>query len=585
MHEVRAVPPVVAAWGPVLDRWRDAVSGGRFFTWWSALVALPVSATILALYGRPDDLHEVATAMVLSAIGWVPCFLLVLPAAIAERRLRSPIARGVTVVGTTLVVSVLRPLLNDLLVRSWTDWPVTGDLPLRMLMNAVVWLVLLSMVAVAVEASDTANRVNRRMRAALAALAGGDISTGLQARRARARVVAVVEELRARAAELRTGVVDFERVRTFSDAVRQASHDLDEFADNGLPTDGVRTRPSFLARLEPPPVGLVAAAFTFASLPYGLRTLPPWTVALGALVVFGVTAAGELLAWFIAAKRTPRVRGILVICCSLVTGTAVPLALLAVAGEGELIWMIPVPAIPALTILAAFAEGAFRRAETEQRVLTEALWAIRATGSGRPEPTTELVHRAADTLHGEVQSRCVVFAAGIEDEPATPAQVEEFIRSIGQRLDRVLAPREEDDEDPFRALVDAWSPVLRIRTEIDAAASADLADRTTSRRVADVVSEAFVNAVKHAAARDAEVTVRDAGGGVLGVRVATPGRLRTRLRAGMGLVRLGVPTRLAQDGHRVVLAAAVPTTRMTTPPPPSVGDGGGGADDDWRQRA
>ena len=584
MRETRGVPGVFTAWLPVLDRWRDVLTGGRFFTWWSAVVALPVSATILALYDGANDLREAGIAMALSAVGWLPCCLLVLPAALAERRLHSPLARGLTVVGAIVAVSVLRPILNDLLVNSWTDWAVTGDLPLRMLMNALVWLLLLSMVAVAVDANATAKRVNLRLRAALVALAGGDITTGLQARRARARVVAVVEGLRRRAAELRTGVVDFDRVRAFSDAVREASHDLDDFADNGLPTDRIRTRPSFLARLRPPPVGLVAGAFTLASLPYGLRTLPPWLVAVGAVVVFTVATAGELLAWFLAAGRAPRTQGIIVICCSFLTGAAVPLAFLAIAGHGEPAWLIPVPAIPALTILAAYAEGAFRRAETEQRVLTEALWAIRATGAGQPASTAAFVHRAADILHGEVQGRCVVFAAGLEDDPATPEQVEDFIRSVDHRLDHALALREEIDADPLGALLEVWSPVLRIRTEIDPAAAAALADRETSQRIADVASEAFVNAVKHAAARETTVGIRRVADDVLAVRIATPGRLRMRLRPGMGLARLGVPTRLAQEGSQVVLTAAVPVGAGTTPPPPS-GDGGGGAGIGRDQRA
>ena len=448
MQQRRAMSSVFAAWGPVTDRCWDAITSGRYFTWWSVLALLPVALLLLSLgLHTAQDLRQAGAAIALNAVGWVVCCLLLTPAALAERRLRGPTARGVTVLATTLVVAVLRPHLNDLLVTWFTDWPVAGGLPVRTLMSVVVWPVLLIAVAVAVDASDTANHVNRRLRAALAALAGGDASAGLQTREARARVVGVVEDLRRQVAAFRTGVVDFDRVREFSDAVREASHSLDEYADQGLPTGVIRTRPSFFERLRPPPVGLVPIVATFSTLPFTFH-LPPGLIVTWAVLVFGVGTACEFVAWLVAHNRSPRGQGRVVVGEAIVAGTSVPLTLLLVAGYAEVTWILPGEVIVVLTLLAAFARGAFDRADAEQRVLTEALGQIRAAGSGAVAPTVEYVHRAADTLHGAVQGRCVVFAATLEDDPATPEQVEEFIESVGARLDLVVAPQTDLTVDP-----------------------------------------------------------------------------------------------------------------------------------------
>jgi len=564
MQQRRAMSSVLEAWGPVANRCWDAITSGRFFSWWSVLASLPVALLLLSLgLHTAADPRQAGVALVLNAVGWVVCCLLLVPAALAERRLRRPTARGVTVLGALLVVAVLRPHLNDLLAAWFTDWPAAAGLPVRTVMSVVVWSVLLIAIAVAVDASDTANHVNRRLRAALAALAGGDVSAGLQAREARARVSGIVDDLRARVAALRTGIVDFDRVREFSDAVREASHSLDEYADQGLPTGAIRTRPSFFERLRPPPVGLVPIITTFSTLPFTFH-LPPLLIVTWAVLVFVVGTVCELIAWLLTHGRSSRAQGRIVVCEAIAAGAAIPLTLLLVAGYWEVTWILPGEVVIVLTLLAAFARAAFDRADAEQRVLTEALGQIRAAGSGAVAPTADYVHRAADTLHGPVQGRCVVFAATLEDDPATPEQVEAFIRSVGERLDLVLAPQTEL-ADPRSALIDAWSPVLRIRTDADPSAAAALATRATSQRVADIASEAFVNAVKHSAAKEAEVTVRGVDDGMLEVRVATPGRLRSRRRGGTGLGRLGVPTRLVQEGDRVVLTAVVPIDGATIP--------------------
>jgi hypothetical protein len=562
MRDVRAVPPVTAARArvPVMaGRWWAAVSGGRFYTWWSAAIALPVAVTVLGSFGGVQRPQQAAVAVVLSAAGWFLCVLLLLPAAWGERRLRRPGARATLVIGALVVVSAARPVLNDLLVSWWSPRVVGGDLSLRIAVNLVGWFVLLSMIAVAVNVTATAAGVNRRLREALAALAGADAADEGAARRARARILYTVAGLRRRADALRSGVVDFDRVREFSEAVREASHDLDERADGGV-TAGEHRRAGFLEGLLPPPVGLVGVLFSLCSVPYAVSVMPPWMVVGAAIVVVGLAVLGDVLLRALVRRRTPRVRGVLIIAVSTGLGAVISLIFLPVFAALGMQWLIPLVAVPVLTTLAAIAEGAMQRAEVEQRSLTQALSAFRGSAVRRPS-AVDLLRSAAAALHGEVQSRCVVFAATLDDDVATPAQTSDFIDAVGARLDRVTAPPPAHEErEAFAALIAAWSHVLDIRCDIDEASTRALADPDTGRTVADITSEAFVNAVKHSAAKEATVAVTAARppADALDVRITTPGRLRYTRSEGRGLARLGVPARLTQRGRDVELAASVP---------------------------
>lgn len=558
MRDRRALPPIDLARLPIVDRWWSAVSSGRFYTWWSAIVALPVAATVLGSFGGVTRPGQAVAAVALSTLGWLLCCLLILPAAWAERRIPSPAGRATVVLGALVVVCVLRPLLNDLLVSWWSPRDVDGALGLRILINLIAWFALLSMVAVAVNATATATGVNRRLRAALAALEGGSERDEGDARRARARIHLTVEELRRRAEALRTGVVDFDRVREFSEAVRDASHDLDERADTDAVAAGAAARPSFLAWLRPPPVGLIGAVFTFGSLPFALSVMPLWLVALAAVVALGIPTLGDAVSRVLSRGRTPTAQGIIVLAVSVAEGVLLSLVFLPEFGSLGVEWVIPIVMVPGITILAAVAEGAVERAESEQLSLTQALSAFRAADAGTPASAADLLRHAADTLHGEVQSRCVVFAAMLDDEPATPEQTAEFLSAIGVRLDHVIAPPAPVDGDALATLIAAWSPVLDIHCDIDEESARALTDPDTARRVADVTSEAFVNAVKHSAAREATVVVQQAAPGILAARIAAPGRLRSTRSGGLGLARLAVPARLSQRGTDVVLAAAVP---------------------------
>lgn len=546
--------------------WWSAVSNGRFFTWWTALVTLPMAVTVLGVYPGVQRVEDIPVPFMVSALSWAIQVLLVLPGAWAERRLRFPVARAVLVVGVVAVVSSIRPVLNDALLGVFAPELVVGNVPARMVTNVVAGVLVLSLVAIAVDAVDSATGVNRRLRDALRALAGPDAAPDPDAARedamlaARSRIIHVAGSLRWRAGALLSGGdVDFDRVRAFSEEVRARSHELDTRADAAGVDDAPAPAP--WVYLAPPPIGLVGVLYVLAAVPYGIRVMSIPVMVVSAVIVIGICVLGDLLVRRLARGRSARTRGVLIVTIGVAVGAVSSLVLLVQLDDP--VAFVALPAMPLLTVLIAIATGALRRGTMEQQWLTQALAAYRGVAATTPRTPSELLRAAASVLHGEVQGRCVVFAASLEDEPATPEQTARFVAAVSRALDHAVVPQTPArDEDPFAALIAAWSHVLQIDCEIEDAAATALRDRTSAREVADVVSEAFVNAVKHSAAREATVELRRTGSPQhpsLAVEVAAPGRLRDpRTVPGRALSQLPGHPRLTQRGTDVVLSAAVP---------------------------
>jgi hypothetical protein len=203
------------------------------------------------------------------------------------------------------------------------------------------------------------------------------------------------------------------------------------------------------------------------------------------------------------------------------------------------------------------------RSVVQARRLTRALADETGALSARTARTREMLRTAAATMHGYVQGRCVVFAAALEDRAATRDEAQEFRARIATALDDVLEPPTVvHATNEIGDMVDAWSHVIRVSTDIEPAARAALAsDCRVSRQVAEVASEGFLNAVKHSGARHAVLSVREESGEadpVLRVEVVSPGILGSGLGpAGRGIRHLGPGARVYQRGTDVVLDVRV----------------------------
>jgi hypothetical protein len=224
---------------------------------------------------------------------------------------------------------------------------------------------------------------------------------------------------------------------------------------------------------------------------------------------------------------------------------------------------VPLLGFPGVAVIAALCADAVHRSVVQARLLTRALTDEASSLSARTARTREMLRRAAAELHGHVQGRCVVFAAALEDRPATREEAEGFRIRIEAALDEVLSPRDPvESADEIGDMIATWSHVLEIRTSVGAAAQARLRDDCrASRRVAQVASEGFVNAVKHSGARQAEFSVQErttGPGPVLRVEVVSPGTLGSSIGpVGRGVANLGAGARVYQRGDDVVLEATI----------------------------
>jgi hypothetical protein len=552
--------------------WWATVSSGRFFTRWSAAVSLIVSVTILGAYVGIDHAREYVPALGISALAWVLLVLAVLPVAYAERRLRTPRARGALVLTTIVVGGTVRPFLNDGLSLLLLPDPTIGGWPQRIITNILVWILLLSLVAIATVGYASTEAVNERLRGALAALAVADRRADAFERDARASLTDRIALVRARLAELTAGTPGFDDIRAFSEVVRTASHDLEDCATVDLATVRVDTAPGpppvvphrrFLTRLRPPPSFSVPLVYLAGSTPYMLQSAP-WPLLLVAVVLaLGLGRAADLVTRR-AARRPPQRRGAILVIAWTVVGVvfaAAALWLLPIAGT---VALVPLLGFPGIAVIAALCADAVHRSVVQSRLLTRALADEAGALSVRTTRTREMLRTAATEMHGHVQGRCVVFAAALEDRPATPEEAEDFRTRILSALDEVLTPptTAARNKNEIGDMVAAWSHVLEIRTDIEPRAQSALtADCRVAREVADAASEGFVNAVKHSGARHAELSVRAVESGTvpaLRVEVVSPGTLGTTIGpAGRGVAHLGAGARVYQRGDDVVLDAMV----------------------------
>lgn len=102
-------------------------------------------------------------------------------------------------------------------------------------------------------------------------------------------------------------------------------------------------------------------------------------------------------------------------------------------------------------------------------------------------------------------------------------------------------------------VISAWRAVLDIAYTASAQAQAALRDRDTDERAAEIVTEAFVNAVKHSGARHAVVTLATEDTGRVRVRTVSRGRLPAAEQQASGIGTRNADTRIYQSDDDVVL--------------------------------
>ncbi|MDD7963449.1 hypothetical protein [Microbacterium thalli] len=563
--------------------WWAAVSSGRFFTAWSIVVAVPLAVIVLAPYQSADTVFEVIAAEASAAVAVAVLMVVLLPVALLERRLRTPVTRAALVLGAVLAVSVARPFLNDALAVGAFGLEPDTMWATRIVTNIVAWTALLSLVAITEQLYASSREARERLAGALRTVTDEQRRAYRYDRDSRDLLDAEVAALRAALARLRLSPVDFDAVREFADEVRSASHRLQLQAAVDLavasaadPTAGLTAVPHrrFVERLRPPPLFLVGVIFAAGSMPFAYNA-GGWGLLF--IVVAGVVGVGlgtDLLTRRLSRRLDPRSRGAVVLGVWTLAGLIVS-GIGAVLVPGSLVPAIPALAVPGLAVLAALCADAVHRGRIEARRLGRALRDVARATAVRAAGARQALMHAADTLHGRVQGTCVIFAAQVDDEPATPDALARFERSVDAALVAVLDPTDAAETNVGLAeTVAVWQPVIAVSTAVDAPSERALEDPSVSLRVVSVVAEGLVNAVKHAASPHAAVAVvalpEDS---TLHVTVSSPGQLRAdaQLAGGLGVSLLGPSARVFQRDGEVVLEAVIPVVQRLADTPHAVG--------------
>lgn len=547
------------------------MSSGRFFTPWSALVAVPVSAIVLAPYATVDTPLELLSAQFSGLLVAGILAVALLPVVLAERRIPSSTARGVLVLAALVAAAVARPFLNDALAVGAFGLGTDPAWSERIVTNVVAWVSVLSLVAVTEQLYVSSRTARTRLADALRTVTDEQRRAGRYERDTREFLTSEISALRTALAALVASPLDFERVRGFSDGVRSVSHrardraglELADISPDDAGPSAIETARTVFERLRPPAPGLVGVIFAAGSAPFALRTEGPVFAAVLIVGVLALCLAVDRLTRGIACRSSALRRGRRLVGLWLGAGIVVAAAAAVLVGEPSFIPVIPAIALPGIAIVAALCAEAIHRGRVETRRLGRALQALVRSAADQTSSTRQNLAHASDVLHSRVQSTCVILAARVDDEIATPGDIRDFELAISAGLTDALGARRPGAARAadLAETVAIWRPVLTVSSAVDPAATVAMSDALVTTRVVAVVAEGLVNAVKHAAARSADIEVRGAADGAsLSVRVRTPGRLRSDAGAatGLGLAGLGPSARVFQNGRDVVLEASVP---------------------------
>lgn len=535
---------------------RRAVVGGRFVTRWTFVAIAAVSLTALA--PLPAELSGGERALV--ATGTAAIFALAWGVvAVAERASRRPGVRGTIVLTALAVTALTRPGLQDTVSRlAGLPVPPADDLALRAATNLGAWAIALIGTAALVDVARSTRETNALLTRVLAQWRGRAERVRRYTADARAAILAVADALET----ARLDTVD--DVRALASDLRATARDLTDRASAppSFEVDGEPPPPPARPRSTPrlPPVGLTAAVYALAVLPYALRSVPPLALALGLIAGLLCGAVADLVSRLRPLARHPRTRSAVFSVASVLVGAA--LATVAVAQGVPLAFAaVPVLAYPALAVALARGRSALHGLRVERRRLSSAISDRgRADDLGTRRIRARL-HRAAGLVHADAQGAAVHFALRHPD--ATSAEVASFrsgLLPLATALRGVLDDSTPTDEAvALTPLLRTWGGAMPVDADIADDADALLRnDPGLARDVVDVVAEGLLNAAKHARRRAARVEVgllATGAGPRLRVRVSSPGTPApgARLRAGSRADRLGA--RLLARGDDTVLEA------------------------------
>lgn len=534
---------------------------GEYFTRWSLLMSFVIGTFISVPSVGIPTFEGYLRGVAVAAIGWIPLAALGLLAAYAERRLATSPGERVAVVVTTLVgFSAVRPFVNDVVSSALFALSTGGNWATRIATNIVTSFLLFTVCAIAVTSHRRLRATTRRLRSA-SALMRVSTAEAVHLHETVPTVLSqIADDLTRHRDRLLAGTVDYDAVRDYSTRVRSASHRLDELTqwppdDDPLDVDlDDERRLPLLARLSTTPPLSVGMTYVAATIPFGLSHGGPSVV--GAAVA--ACAALDLAAGFVtrrARRLRVRLRGLLFLTTWSVVGVGVMALTYALLPDVGALGLVPLAALPLTAAIISMSVDAYRRARAEEVRATSVLRTAARTLAAAAESARAPLRRASDLLHGRLQSKCVILAAHVDENPADAVTLETFRAQTDEVLDELRTGASAAVDESIEDLVEAWSVVMDVRVGAEPEARTAFHDPAIGEEASRLVNEALVNAVKHSAAREATVEMVHTGDR-LRLRVSSPGTLPRRPLAPPTSTGLGTRTpgtRLRQVGNQVVL--------------------------------
>ena len=520
------------------------------------MVTAPFAITLLGGYDSAATNDHRSLGVALAAVVHVCMGVVGTAGALWERRVRATAARATVVVVTIVSLSVLRPLLTQLLTHLAGLPALPVSIAGRILTNLFVVSISLTLIALAVSTL-------RRRREVLASLSTvtralereRTAGSRLQARATaavhswRERLLAAVpEEFLDRAPGERSAVL-----REFSETlVRPAAHELVDLREMSMPPGTIELSVTEEApagvplaphpwELSFPPLGLPTLLYVLIFVPFLSQRAGAGPTLLAMLVVGGCGLLAEFLLARGVARVVPvsgpgRAMGILmgfgVVSILLIAAACLVLPQAAISAVGPLTYL-------GIAVASGLCAGHVSRLGAEEDRLAAQLSRYHAVEVEGRRSSAQVFADAADWVHGEVQSACLAAAmllSGDDDQRAWERELETIRAAIG----RIDEPRSAVafSQQAVEEILSAWGRVIDCEVWCDANVWPVLdAAPATGRVVIDALSEALTNILRHAARPLAQVRIEQSAGAVT-LRVSSPGALGQPASRGSGVKAL-----------------------------------------------
>ncbi|GAA4026965.1 hypothetical protein GCM10023063_04960 [Arthrobacter methylotrophus] len=587
--------------------WARGIGGKNALSLWSWLLTVPLALTVMNMFDGSNALAQtgpitlVGEGSGMAIVLFVHVMLGLLGILLRPLITSRPSLKGrmATAFGIFALLGASRAPLVVWSAEALNIADLSEDLWARILINTVMALVFLSAIAILADSIRGHAVLERRLRAAQAAI---EAQLGFDENRLRSIRSDYVAELSKRldAALVPRMMTTLDRsaasllLRTISDeVVRPMSHEL--FHDHTpWPLEAAPPRPPSRAERAPGLAHLIQAApialpvLLFASLiavrlltEYGvLFLLVQWVVGGGILLVGNAVAARTV--WRITSPLWRISAMTLCYAGTAAVGASVTCLLQGAFGFAPFfywsaIWTYPLTALTVAVIRAA--ESQRRRHEVKlAHSLNEQLkLADRAH--------RKLLHtrrRVARILHTNVQGNLVSTALALAvpggNHPAedlAPQRVSDILtRAMATAQSEILeesSGQERHAASSIRDLLNTWGRVLELECDIGPGVWA-LCDEDPARAeaVIEVLSEGFTNAIRHGERHHVRVTMSAqeshqapaaTGTGAIHLSISSPGRLRRQNRPSLGMTTLqalSTEVSLGEHGDDVVLRVSLP---------------------------